>query len=432
MDHLENYYGRQFLDYQLSPKLKARAYQFPATFKKADQLYCRRCNSRLLSEWCLPDGSYYCRNCIVFGRITTDNKLCYFPQENFKRGNYLNWQGQLTSYQAEISALLVSAVKARENILVHAVTGSGKTEMIYKVVSLILDKGASVALVSPRIDVCRELYQRFKRDFTCHISLLHTDSEEYHRAPLLISTVHQLFKFYQAFDLIIIDEVDAFPYADDKVLYQAVANALKSDGSKIFLTATSTDHLDKEVKKGRLRRVHLARRFHAYPLVVPRPVWLSNIEKAIKNRKLPSKLHSDIARQRKTGYPLLVFYPTIKEGEEFGDILKTNFPDERIGFVSSQMENRLKQVQDFREGELDILISTTILERGVTFPEIDVFILNANHRLYTKSALVQISGRVGRSDSRPIGLLNFYHDGISKQMKKAIKDIKEMNKRGGL
>ena len=39
-----------------------------------------------------------------------------------------------------------------------------------------------------------------------------------------------------------------------------------------------------------------------------------------------------------------------------------------IGFVSSVTEDRLEQVQAFRDGELTILISTTILERGVTLP----------------------------------------------------------------
>ena len=40
----------------------------------------------------------------------------------------------------------------------------------------------------------------------------------------------------------------------------------------------------------------------------------------------------------------------------------------KSAFVSSVTENRLEQVQAFRDGELTILISTTILGRGVTFP----------------------------------------------------------------
>lgn len=112
-------------------------------------------------------------------------------------------------------------------------------------------------------------------------------------------------------------------------------------------------------------------------------------------------------------------------------VLQEKFPTEKIGFVSSQSEDRLELVEKFRKNEITILVSTTILERGVTFPCVDVFVILANHKLYTKSALVQISGRVGRAAERPTGELLFLHDGATKSMQQAIKEIKEMNKKGG-
>ncbi len=431
MEKLENYYGRQFTPDQLPADLSEKASAIPATIKKSGKYYCQRCNSQLSLDWNLPDGSYYCRNCLAFGRLTTNDKIYFFAQRSFKKANYLAWQGELTPFQREISEQLIEAVKARENILVHAVTGSGKTEMVYRALATCLDKGDAVALVSPRIDVCRELYQRLKRDFTCPISLLYANSEPYQRSPLVISTVHQLFKFYKAFDLIIIDEVDAFPFVDDQSLYHAVANALKPGGSKIFLTATSTDNLEKQVKKGQLRKLDLARRFHAHPLVVPKFVWLGDLEEKMKKGFLPIRLLKDIRQQRTSGYPLLLFYPTIAEGKEFTQLLQKVLPQERIAFVSSTSPERQELVQDFHDGQLDILVSTTILERGVTFPKIDLFILEANHKLYTKSALIQIAGRVGRSSQRPTGLLRFYHAGVTRSMRRALLDIKGMNKKGG-
>lgn len=92
----------------------------------------------------------------------------------------------------------------------------------------------------------------------------------------------------------------------------------------------------------------------------------------------------------------------------------------------------MQQVQAFRDRELTILISTTILERGVTFPCVDVFVVEANHKLFTKSSLIQIGGRVGRSMDRPTGQLIFFHDGINRSIKKAIKEVKEMNQEAGL
>ena len=232
--------------------------------------------------------------------------------------------------------------------------------------------------------------------------------------------------------MLIVDEVDAFPYVDNPILYYAVNQCVKEDGLRIFLTATSTDELDKKVRTGELKRLSLPRRFHGNPLIIPKPVWLSDFNRYLDKSQLSPKLKSSIEKQRRTGYPLLIFASEIKKGEKLKEILQEQFPNENIGFVSSVTENRLEQVQAFRDGELTILISTTILERGVTFPCVDVFVVEANHRLFTKSSLIQIGGRVGRSMDRPTGELLFFHDGLNVAIKKAIKEIKQMNKEAGL
>lgn len=304
--------------------------------------------------------------------------------------------------------------------------------MIYQVVAKVINAGGAVCLASPRIDVCLELYKRLQQDFSCGIALLHGESEPYFRTPLVVATTHQLLKFYQAFDLLIVDEVDAFPYVDNPMLYHAVKNSVKENGLRIFLTATSTNELDKKVRLGELKRLNLPRRFHGNPLIIPKPIWLSDFNRYLDKNRLSPKLKSYIEKQRKTAYPLLIFASEIKKGEQLEEILQEQFPNEKIGFVSSVTEDRLEQVQAFRDGELTILISTTILERGVTFPCVDVFVVEANHRLFTKSSLIQIGGRVGRSMDRPTGDLLFFHDGLNASIKKAIKEIQMMNKEAGL
>jgi len=59
-------------------------------------------------------------------------------------------------------------------------------------------------------------------------------------------------------------------------------------------------------------------------------------------------------------------------------------------------------------------------------------VVEANHRLFTKSSLIQIGGRVGRSMDRPTGDLIFFHNGLNRSIKNAIKEIKLMNKEAGL
>ena len=316
-------------------------------------------------------------------------------------------------------------------MMVHAVTGAGKTEMMYQVVAETIKKGRCVCIATPRIDVCIELYKRMTLDFSCPISLLHGDSDPYFRTPLVISTTHQLLKFYQAFDLLIIDEVDAFPFVDNPVLYHAVSNAVTKNGKIIYLTATSTEELDKKVKKQEIKRVSLPRRFHGNPLVVPKKVWLKDLRKKVEKKQVPTKLLKLIKEQRKTSFPLILFVSEIELGEKILSLLRRDFKNEIIELVTSKTDNRLELVEKFRNQEITILVSTTILERGVTFPKVDVFVIEANHRLFTKSALVQIAGRVGRSMERPTGELLYLAEGSSKEMTQAIKEIKEMNREAG-
>lgn len=429
---IEDSYGRLLTESQMTNDLKELAQELPAMEKQNGRYQCFRCGSLIDQKlWKLSEEVLYCRACIQLGRIRSDQKLYAIAQKDFEGQEVLNWKGTLTSYQQEVSEGLIQAVKAGKHALVHAVTGAGKTEMMYQVVATAIKSGQAVCIATPRIDVCIELYGRMKEDFSCSISLLHGESDPYFRTPLVIATTHQLLKFYQAFDLLIIDEVDAFPFVDNPMLYKAAQNAIKKEGNTLYLTATSTDELDKKVKKKEIIRYSLPRRFHGNPLVVPEIKWVSKMREKIEKGRIPYQLLQLIKKQRQTHYPLLIFVSEIELGQQFTENLKKYFPKETVGFVSSQTTDRLRMVEEFRNRAITMLVSTTILERGVTFPFVDVFVLESNHKLFTKSALVQISGRVGRSKERPTGKLLFLSDGITREMKKAIKEIKEMNQEAG-
>lgn len=432
MEKISDYLGRRLTPDQVPEHLIDYACRQPAVYQEKEKIFCMRCGSQLLPEWRLPVGAYYCRECLILGRIRSDQELYYFPQEPFEAIDALKWQGKLTPWQQKISDGLRENVNTSRNSLVHAVTGAGKTEMIYQVIADCLRAGKAVCIATPRIDVCIELHRRLSQDFSCPIALLHGDGAPYFRTPLVIATTHQLMKFYKAFDLLIIDEVDAFPFVDNAMLYHAVNQCLAENGKTIFLTATSTDALDEQVRKGTLELLRLPRRFHENPLIVPKKIWLTGFQKALKKGRLPQKLLRDIKQQRLTGYPLLLFAPEIATGKVFVEILQKVLPNETVGFVSSQTSDRLEVVTAFRDKKITLLVSTTILERGVTFPGVDVFVVEANHRLYTKSSLVQIGGRVGRSMDRPTGLLHFYQDGTNRSIERAIAEIQLMNKESGL
>ena len=354
---LEDCYGRLFTQDQLEDDLLEQAQQLPAIVQEKTALTCNRCGTQIdKTRWKLQIGSYYCRACIQLGRVRSDQALYYFPQQAFPQEEVLRWQGTLTPFQSRVSQELVQSLTESKPMMVHAVTGAGKTEMMYQVVAETIKKGTCVCIATPRIDVCIELYKRMTLDFSCPISLLHGDSDPYFRTPLVISTAHQLLKFYQAFDLLIIDEVDAFPFVDNPVLYHAVSNAVTKNG---------------KVKKQEIKRVSLPRRFHGNPLVVPKKVWLKDLRKKVEKKQVPGKLLKLIKEQRKTSFPLILFVSEIELGEKILNLLRRAFKDENIELVTSKTDNRLELVEKFRNQEITILVSTTILERGVTFPTID-------------------------------------------------------------
>ena len=72
-------------------------------------------------------------------------------------------------------------------------------------------------------------------------------------------------------------------------------------------------------------------------------------------------------------------------------------------------------------------MTTTILERGVTFPSVDVIVLGASNHIFDVAALVQIAGRAGRSEDDPQGLVLYVHDGLTNAMLEAKNMIQMMN-----
>ena len=74
-------------------------------------------------------------------------------------------------------------------------------------------------------------------------------------------------------------------------------------------------------------------------------------------------------------------------------------PRARIGVGHGQMhENELEPVmQKFIDGELDVLVATTIIENGIDIPNVNTMIVNDADK-FGLAQLYQLRGRVGRSN----------------------------------
>lgn len=436
---LNELYGRSLLDTEVSTELKETLTKKarPALIQHENYIECQRCLSKTLkSKVRLPNGEFYCPECILLGRVSSTNKLYHLPEKNLfvsLSRSPLVWQGKLSSFQERCSDQLKRALDQKGEYLMWAVTGAGKTEMLFPTLEKALMQKKRICLASPRVDVCNELYPRISAAFsTIDPVIIHGHSKDpYRYSQLTICTTHQLLRFLAAFDLLIIDEVDAFPFVNDDVLESATNRALKPNGTLIYLTATPTEKMLVRINQRQLPVSYLPLRFHRHLLPIPQVCLCHGWSERIYQHKLPLKLTRILSQWANKGFPFLVFVSRLELLSPVLQAIEASLPKKIRGdSVYSADPKRISKVQQMRERKLNYLVTTTILERGVTFPDLNVIILGADEKTFSTTALVQIAGRAGRSAARPFGDVIFVCTDHVKNVKKAITQIKELNKKG--
>lgn len=432
-------YGRQLLkedlEMELTPELLDIASVEPAFVTSDGRKKCARCSTIAKNSGRYPcicgENCLYCRECIALGKVRECAVLYSFIELNmFKKHDRpcLDWEGTLSLQQAEASQVIVESIDEDKDLIVWAVAGAGKTEMLFKGLQSALENNKRVCIASPRIDVCLELAPRIKRVFpSVTVAVLYGGAEEgYHYTQLVIATTHQLYRFKEAFDVIVIDEVDAFPYHMNTALQFALNQSRKKVSSLIYLTATPDKQMQKKIKNKQIEAVILPARYHGYPLPVPKVLYHKNDlfdNRNAGNTQLIKHMKQLIEDHKR----FLIFIPTICLLEKIEPVFCEIFKDVSFEAVHSKDSKRKEKVMKMREGALAFLITTTILERGVTFENIDVIVWQADHHVYTEAALVQIAGRAGRSKDHPKGNVTFYHKEWTRDMKRALKQIRRMN-----
>lgn len=313
--------------------------------------------------------------------------------------------------------------------LLWAVTGAGKTEMIFPLIQHTLDYGGRALVATPRRDVVLELAPRLAKAFPdiSLATLYGGSSERWKDAQLTLATTHQLMRFYQGFDLVIIDELDAFPYHNDPMLAHAATSCCKPEGHFIYLSATPPTRLQREVALGKLAHAKVPVRFHRHPLPVPKLVNMPTVAQCIKRKQLPATIVSSIRTSLQRDAQVFVFVTRIAQIESFVHLMRRTFPAISIEGTSSQDAERADKVIAFRERSIRLLVTTTILERGVTIPRSDVFILDADNGLFDEASLVQMAGRAGRSLDDPAGRVVFAASRRTRSQVKAVSQIRKMN-----
>ena len=359
------------------------------------------------------NGKPYCRKCIIYhGDLVKETPLKYDPGTVV-----LDLKYSLTKEQKEISDKLIENYQKHIDSLISAVCGAGKTELIYGVVCYALAHRHRVGFALPRRDVAIELFARFKSAFTANsVQLVVGGHHRRLEADIIICTTHQLFRYPHYFDLLILDEIDAFPYRGDETLEQLFLNAVK--GNHIVMSATADQKTLKEYQKPGKDILYLHVRYHHHPLPVPK------VELCEENKqfKLLEKYLERFIEEKK---PVFIFVPTIRECEDIYQKLKRKHPSGHC--VHSKVSARSIIIKSFKNGHYDYLVTTAVLERGVTVRNLQVIIFGADNLIYDENALIQISGRVGRKYDAFKGEVIFIAASRTLAIEKSIKRIKEQN-----
>ncbi|WP_249029723.1 DEAD/DEAH box helicase [Tannockella kyphosi] len=360
-------------------------------------MQCPRCKNEDNRYFYLFQNRYYCRKCIRFGRVFVDQQIQVSNHTYETTGHYqLNYQ--LTKQQKDMSKQLVLQYQNYLDSKVKAVCGAGKTEIVYEVIQYALSLGRRVCFCTPRRELTKELFGRLKEQFfDVGIDLVYGGHTKKLEGQLIVCTCHQLFRFPQCFDLLVLDEMDAFPYKGDEQLQEILKNSCK--GNMIYMSATMQDE----------DALSMAKRYHGHDIPVPKcqimPYYFSLLKcvQQIKQYCLNEK-------------PVLIYVATKQQTLYVANFLKLFHV--KTDIVHSLIPNTQELLRKLINREVDCLVTTTILERGVTIENVQVLILSGENKVYDRETLIQIAGRVGRKIGHPTGDVIIY----SVYKTKAIKD----------
>lgn len=153
------------------------------------------------------------------------------------------------------------------------------------------------------------------------------------------------------------------------------------------------------------------------------------IETFAVTKKLEQRVDNFIQKQVEEGRQAYVVCPLVEENEEMDlksveelteKYQKEVFPQYRVEYIHGKMRPKEKDeiMLKFKNHEIDILISTTVIEVGVDVPNANIMVIEDAQR-FGLAQLHQLRGRVGRGEYQSYCILKYEGNGenVRKRMK---------------
>ena len=335
-------------------------------------------------------------------------KETWLTEEVIERLPYSLTNAQLNAWHEIERDLAGRTMMSR---LVQGDVGSGKTILAFLAMFLVADNGYQAALMAPTEVLARQHYEGFlklmEEQGLSFPTILLTGSDTakekriaYERiasgeASIIIGT-HALIQEkveYANLALVITDEQHRFGVKQREALTTRgnPPNVLVMSATPIPRTLAIILYGDLDIS-----------------VIDELPAKRLPIKNCVVNTSYRPKAYSFIEKQVREGRQAYVICPMVEESEgmeaenvlDYTQKLKENLPsDIRIEYLHGKMKPKEKNrvMESFASGEIQVLVSTTVVEVGVNVPNATVMMVE-NAERFGLAQLHQLRGRVGRGE----------------------------------
>ncbi len=335
---------------------------------------------------------------------------------------------KLTAAQKRVffNEILVDMIsKQPMHRLVQGDVGSGKTIVAFLAILVAIADGYQAAIMAPTEILAEQHYKKFcswvqsmNEELQLRVGLLIGKQKSAEKRASLEGLAngsiniavgtHALIQDkvnFQKLGLIVIDEQHRFGVKQREALARKVDNEYSESKTveKLFMTATPIPRTLCLAMHGDLDLSEIDEM----------PAGRQEIITKLISKK--SEAHSLIKDEIAKGNQAYIVFPLIEESEtlsaqaatvEYEKLRQGKFKKYTMGLIHGRLKDDEKEqvMEDFRDGKLQILVSTTVIEVGVDVPNATVILIESAER-FGLAQLHQLRGRVGRNDKQSYCLL---------------------------
>lgn len=310
--------------------------------------------------------------------------------------------------------------------------GYGKTEVAIRAAFKAVSDGKQVAYLVPTTILAQQHYNTFvqrMKDFPISIEMLcrfRTAAEQkktveklkHGQVDIIVGTHRILSKDveFKNLGLLIVDEEQRFGVTHKEKIKQ-----MKEDVDVLTLSATPIP-----------RTLHMSLiGIRDMSVLEEPPVDRQAIQTFVLEHN-DEIIREAINRELNRGGQVYYVYNRVSNIDEIALNVANLVPDANVSFVHGQMQEReLEKIMfDFINGEIDVLVATTIIETGLDISNVNTMIIDDADRLGL-SQLYQLRGRVGRSNRTSYAFLMYKRDKMLREIaEKRLQAIKEFTDLG--